>query len=119
MLHDSMAGDNKQRWAPLAVDYGAYEPLMAGSIDGTDTLPHDHGVVRAMQVKCTGGSMFCNEKSLPIYRFFFLDRPSKQVQGDPKKTLFVARLSHNTTEGTNYVCAPTRCVYLKNILQSN
>eukprot|EP00731_Ephydatia_muelleri_P024906 Em0016g1177a len=74
-----MAGDNKQRWAPLAVEYGAYEPLMAGSIDGTDTLPHDHGVVRAMQAKY---------------------RPNKQVQGDSKKTLFVARLSHNTTEVT-------------------
>lgn len=28
-----------------------------------------------------------------------LDECNKQVKGDPEKTLFVARLSHDTTEG--------------------
>ena len=39
-------------WVPLAVDYGKYDPLMAGSIDGTDTRPHDRAIQRAMDSKC-------------------------------------------------------------------
>ena len=41
-----------QNWTPLAVDYGEYDPLRAGSIDGTDTTPHDHGIIRAMNANC-------------------------------------------------------------------
>ena len=41
-----------QNWTPLAVDYGEYDPLRAGSIDGTDTTPHDHAIVRAMNANC-------------------------------------------------------------------
>ena len=41
-----------RNWAPLAVDYGKYDPLRAGSIDGTDTTPHDRAVIRAMKAKC-------------------------------------------------------------------
>lgn len=37
-------------WTPMAKEY---HPLQAGSIDGTDTMPHDRAVIRAMQVKCT------------------------------------------------------------------
>lgn len=40
------------KWTPLAVDYGKYDPLMAGSIDGTDTRPHDRAIRRAMASKC-------------------------------------------------------------------
>ena len=40
-------------WAPYAIDYGFYSPLMSGSIDGTDTRPHDRGVVRATGIECT------------------------------------------------------------------
>ena len=36
-------------WSPLAK---FYHPLQAGSIDGTDTAPHDRAVVRAMLAKC-------------------------------------------------------------------
>lgn len=36
-------------WRSVAT---AYEPLKCGSIDGTDTLPHDKAVVRAMNAKC-------------------------------------------------------------------
>lgn len=43
---------SKSFWAPLAVDYGEYVPLQAGSIDGTDTIPHDRGIVRAMNSRC-------------------------------------------------------------------
>lgn len=30
-----------------------YSPIEAGSIDGTDSTPHDHGLVRAMNANCT------------------------------------------------------------------
>ena len=43
---------DRLEWAPYSVDYGFYTPLMSGSIDGTDTRPHDRGVVRAMSVEC-------------------------------------------------------------------
>lgn len=32
--------------------------------------------------------------------FLPLDKPNKQVTGDPKRTVFVARLSHDTSEGS-------------------
>lgn len=41
-----------RNWAPLAADYGNYDPLRAGSIDGTGTLPHDRGIIRAMKSNC-------------------------------------------------------------------
>ncbi|XP_076355846.1 U11/U12 small nuclear ribonucleoprotein 35 kDa protein-like isoform X3 [Tachypleus tridentatus] len=37
---------SQSQWSPYAKEY---IPLQAGSIDGTDTVPHDHGIVRAMQ----------------------------------------------------------------------
>lgn len=61
-------------WCPIAREY---DPLKAGSIDGTDVEPHDRAVWRAM---CT--------------RY----RPNKGVVGDPLLTLFVARLNPQTTE---------------------
>lgn len=67
----------KRQWAPLSVDHGYYDPLMTGSIDGTDDRPHDRAVMRALQSKY---------------------RPNKQVKGDPKATIFVARLNPTTTE---------------------
>eukprot|EP00123_Amoebidium_parasiticum_P010528 comp20164_c0_seq1/m.24965 comp20164_c0_seq1/g.24965 ORF comp20164_c0_seq1/g.24965 comp20164_c0_seq1/m.24965 type:complete len:389 (-) comp20164_c0_seq1:67-1233(-) len=54
-----------------------YVPLLAGSIDGTDTKPHDHGIVRAIKAKY---------------------KPDIKVQGDPECTVFVARLNYDTTE---------------------
>lgn len=63
-------------WEPIA---RKYDPLKAGSIDGTDTIPHDHGVVRAMQAEY---------------------KPNKLIVGDPEVTLFVGRLNRITTETT-------------------
>ncbi|GFW38526.1 hypothetical protein TNCV_3286431 [Trichonephila clavipes] len=54
-----------------------YDPLKAGSIDGTDAVPHDHGIVRAMQAKY---------------------KPNKLVVGDPKAAIFVRRLNPITEE---------------------
>lgn len=58
-----------------------YHPIMAGSIDGTDTTPHDHGIVRALKANYT---------------------PEKdtKIEGDPYKTLFVGRLNYETNETT-------------------
>ncbi|XP_054707070.1 U11/U12 small nuclear ribonucleoprotein 35 kDa protein-like [Uloborus diversus] len=64
------------KWEAVA---RVYDPLKAGSIDGTDTIPHDHGIVRAMQAEY---------------------KPNKLVIGDPKATVFVGRLNHHTDEDT-------------------
>ena len=40
------------RWEPLCTELGYYDPLMAGSIDGTDKVAHDRGVIRALTSKC-------------------------------------------------------------------
>ncbi|KAM7398006.1 hypothetical protein PAMA_006063 [Pampus argenteus] len=61
-------------WSPIAK---VYDPLKAGSIDGTDVEPHDRAVFRAM------GARY---------------KPNKGVIGDPLLTLFVARLNPQTTE---------------------
>ncbi|XP_072935401.1 U11/U12 small nuclear ribonucleoprotein 35 kDa protein-like [Epargyreus clarus] len=56
-----------------------YDPIKVGSIDGTDTEPHDRGVVRAL---------------LAAYA------PNKLVRGEPAHTVFVTRLNPRTTEET-------------------
>ncbi|XP_036592650.1 U11/U12 small nuclear ribonucleoprotein 35 kDa protein [Trichosurus vulpecula] len=61
-------------WMPIAKEY---DPLKAGSIDGTDEEPHDRAVWRAMLARYV---------------------PNKGVSGDPHLTLFVGRLSLQTTE---------------------
>ncbi len=61
-------------WSPLA---RVYNPLRVGSIDGTDELPHDNGVVRAIN---------------KTYK------PNKAVKGDSDLTIFVGRLNPDTTE---------------------
>ena len=63
-------------WNPIAE---VYDPILIGSIDGTDTEPHDRGIVRALN---------------STYH------PNKGVIGDPECTLFVGRLAHNTNEKT-------------------
>ncbi|CAN8004245.1 unnamed protein product [Ixodes hexagonus] len=61
-------------WLPIP---RTYDPLKAGSIDGTDVKPHDHGVVRALEATY---------------------KPSKYIKTDPKLTLFVGRLNPATSE---------------------
>lgn len=39
-------------WKQLAVDYKVYDPVMVGSIDGTDSIPHDRAIYRARDTKC-------------------------------------------------------------------
>uniref|UniRef100_A0A2R5LJ47 U11/U12 small nuclear ribonucleoprotein 35 kDa protein n=1 Tax=Ornithodoros turicata TaxID=34597 RepID=A0A2R5LJ47_9ACAR len=66
--------DDLANWTPIP---RTYDPLKAGSIDGTDVKPHDHGIVRAMEATY---------------------KTNKHVEGDPESTLFVARLNPSTTE---------------------
>lgn len=54
-----------------------YDPIKAGSIDSTDVEPHDAGVLRAI-----------HSKYIPSYK----------AKGNPLHTLFVSRLSLDTTE---------------------
>ncbi|XP_077099782.1 U11/U12 small nuclear ribonucleoprotein 35 kDa protein [Siphateles boraxobius] len=61
-------------WSSVAK---VYDPLRAGSIDGTDVEPHDRAVWRGM-----------------LARY----QPNKGVTGDPHLTLFVARLNPQTSE---------------------
>lgn len=61
----------------------SYHPIQAGSIDGTDTLPHDNAVYRALLCSAAG-----------LYDPF----GDPKVIGDPYCTLFVGRLSHQTDE---------------------
>lgn len=61
-------------WSPIAK---VYDPLKAGSIDGTDVEPHDRAVWRAIGVRY---------------------KPNKGVVGDALLTLFVSRLNPQTTE---------------------
>ena len=60
-----------------ARDYGFYDPLIAGSIDGTDEKPHDHGIVRALNSRY---------------------KPNVSVGGDPQRTLFVGNINFKTDE---------------------
>lgn len=61
----------------------SYHPIQAGSIDGTDILPHDNAVWRAH---------LCS--SAALYDPF----GDPKVIGDPQCTVFVGRLSHRTDE---------------------
>lgn len=61
-------------WSPIAK---VYDPLKAGSIDGTDVEPHDRAVWRAICARY---------------------KPNKGVLGDPLLTLFVSRLNPQTGE---------------------
>ncbi|CAF0710234.1 unnamed protein product [Brachionus calyciflorus] len=58
-------------------DYGFYDPIICGSIDGSDEKPHDHGIIRSINSKYT---------------------PNKLVKSDPDRTLFVSGLNYETEE---------------------
>ncbi|XP_053600789.1 U11/U12 small nuclear ribonucleoprotein 35 kDa protein-like [Plodia interpunctella] len=56
-----------------------YDPIKIGSIDGTDTEPHDRAIERALWAQY---------------------EPDKRVTGDPRHTIFVGRLNPRTTQDT-------------------
>jgi U11/U12 small nuclear ribonucleoprotein SNRNP35 len=63
------------QWTPVLT---TYDPIKAGSIDMTDTEPHDHGIVRAMNAEYT---------------------PDPFLKGKPRRTIFIGRLNLKTQEG--------------------
>ncbi|XVE76652.1 hypothetical protein DITRI_Ditri12bG0191000 [Diplodiscus trichospermus] len=65
----------------------SYHPIQAGSIDGTDILPHDNAVYRALL--CSNASLYD-----PV--------GDPKLIGDPYRTIFVGRLSPLTTEHALY-----------------
>ena len=73
-LEDSRMGS--EGWSPYL---DVYDPLAAGSIDGTDKEPHDAGIYRAMSA---------------VYK----PHRDKDIKGNAKSTIIVARLRPNTGE---------------------
>lgn len=67
---------SKMSWTPYAQ---VYDPLKAGSIDGTDPDPHDRAIIRAQDSEY---------------------EPDKRVKGKSDRTIFVARLYRQTKEDT-------------------
>jgi len=59
-----------------------YVPVKAGSIDGTDTESHDHGIYKASNARYNPKTQL------------------KLIKSIPYKTLFLGRLNHNTVEKT-------------------
>uniref|UniRef100_A0A182Y1W6 U11/U12 small nuclear ribonucleoprotein 35 kDa protein n=1 Tax=Anopheles stephensi TaxID=30069 RepID=A0A182Y1W6_ANOST len=64
-----------KRWSKYVRD--VYDPVQVGSIDGTDQVPHDRALVRAMNSNY---------------------RPNRKVKGNPMHTIFIGRLAHSVTE---------------------
>lgn len=63
-----------QLWSPYAK---VYDPLKAGSIDGTDTEPHDKAITRAIQAHY---------------------EPPHNLKSKPERTLFVAKFGPKVTK---------------------
>lgn len=61
-------------WYPQTI---VYDPIKVGSIDSTDIESHDRGIIRAL-----------NSKYKPNYK----------IKGQPLNTIFIGRLSLDTTE---------------------
>ena len=66
--------DPLQNWSPYAKEY---DPLKAGSIDGTDTEPHDKAISRAMQAHY---------------------EPPRSLKSKLERTLYVARFGPKVTK---------------------
>jgi len=62
-----------------------YSPVKAGSIDGTDSVPHDRGIKRAQA--CVDLGLYDPEAD-------------SKIKGDPNCTLMVGRLNLQTDEET-------------------
>jgi U11/U12 small nuclear ribonucleoprotein SNRNP35 len=71
-----MSGSPETSWSRFAKHY---DPIKIGSIDGTDSEPHDKGIVRALNSEY---------------------QPNRHVKGRPECTIFVSRLSLKTTKDT-------------------
>ena len=86
-------------WAPCPSSYNA---LKAGSIDGTDVVPHDHAILRAMNSKYTPPSSL---KSVPE-KTLFIGRLSQTVSEEEVHEVYI--LIHNTTIRIKFAMFPTQ-----------
>ncbi|XP_023025075.2 U11/U12 small nuclear ribonucleoprotein 35 kDa protein [Leptinotarsa decemlineata] len=68
--------EKHEEWSKYA---RIYDPIKIGSIDGTDVEPHDRGIERAINSKYV---------------------PNRHIKGKPECTIFVSRLSYQTTRDT-------------------
>lgn len=61
----------------------------AGSIDATDIVPHDRGIIRACRAICI--SKIINYEKHSILNVFFVDDPDRdpKIAGDAKCTVFL------------------------------
>jgi hypothetical protein len=73
---DLLCNLSKINWKPYAQ---VYDPLQAGSIDGTDHEPYDQAIIRALNSEY---------------------EPDKRVKGKSDRTIFVTRLYRQTEEDT-------------------
>lgn len=88
----------------------SYHPIQAGSIDGTDILPHDNAIYRAHLCASAGLCIYTSLSLLQfsLFQFYpslfalFADDPfgDPKVIGDPYCTVFVGRLPRHTSEDT-------------------
>jgi len=78
---------NKRRRPPgrSAQPDEPYDPLRAGSIDGTtDSAPHDRAILRALDAQCS----------------YDPSQDEQHIRGSARRTVFVGRLSVSTNEET-------------------
>ena len=66
--------EKETEWSSFAT---VYDPLKIASIDGTDVIPHDKAVIRAIN---------------STYK------PNERVKGIPERTIFIGRLNLSTEE---------------------
>ncbi|CAI2727928.1 unnamed protein product [Schistosoma spindalis] len=69
---------NPHEWHPYVHQYGYYDPVTVGSIDGTDTTPHDRAIQRALT------SSYRSKEHV--------------FNWDPKATIFIGRLPYHTSK---------------------
>ena len=84
--HEKRRNEVFKRSCEHARNYGFYDPIIAGSIDGTDEQPHDTAILRAL-----------NSRYKPNFAKFKRDNGDV---GEPEKTLFIGRIGFQTDEKT-------------------
>lgn len=96
----------KNKWKAIASS--TYDPIKIASIDGIDGTPHDKAVIHALQVKIRQLFSSCSKPNITSVNMLSHIRvcfnhqaaykPNRKVLGDPKCTIFVARLHPKTDQ---------------------
>ncbi|CAH8561861.1 unnamed protein product [Heterobilharzia americana] len=66
MSGKALSRNDSHEWHPYVRQYGYYDPVTVGSIDGTDTTPHDRAIHRALSssYKPKGQALYWNPKAI-------------------------------------------------------